>query len=633
MIGSEGIDKKYDDIYSQLPWIIFQLDVGLNFEYVNETGLNLTGYTKEDIEKGLSLRDVFSFKDTIKAGKNIASYLLGEEVKPTEYTLVKKNKEKVPIKVFHFPIFKNGVPSGLFGMAMDLTEQRENEERAREYSNTLEKKVFERTAQLRESEQKYRELTEKTNDVIWTMDMNLKLLYVSPSITKVLGFTQEERYKHTLQDQLTPDSLPRVFEVLGKELQKEENEKTDQDRSLVIELEYYHKDGSTRLLESVISGLRDSEGKLIGIHGVSRDITKRKKLEAVLKQSEQEKSIILNSMPDLITLRDTDLNLTWANTAELERLNVTMDEILGQKCYRMGPNRETPCEDCMVPIVLETKKGTRMTKEMSSGHIYDIIMEPIFDEQGQIVSIIDITRNVTEAIQLEREQEINELKTKFMSTATHEIRTPLTSIMGYIELIDESVKHNEIGTIVEYYDVLKRNAYRLSRLTSDLLDIQRLDMERFDLNKVSIQVSEFIQNVITEISPLYQGKQITIKQEVESGLVLNGDYDRLQQVMVNLLNNSIKFSEKGSVINVIARQDNQKTVISVSDNGIGISEGDIPKLFTPFPDVDPEVKGKGTGLGLSICKGILDLHDGEIWVESEGIGKGTRVCFTIPNVV
>ncbi len=141
VIGNEGIDKAYDDIYSQLPWIIFQLDVGLNVEYVNDTGLKLTGYTKEDIRNGLRLSDIFSLKDTIKAGKNIASYLLGKEVKPSEYTLVKKNKEEIPIKVFHFPIYKNGVPSGLFGMAVDLTEQKENEERSRKYSETLEESV------------------------------------------------------------------------------------------------------------------------------------------------------------------------------------------------------------------------------------------------------------------------------------------------------------------------------------------------------------------------------------------------------------------------------------------------------------------------------------------------------------
>ncbi|MGZ6276323.1 MAG: PAS domain S-box protein [Syntrophales bacterium] len=134
-------------------------------------------------------------------------------------------------------------------------------------------------AALRESEEEYRYITERMSDVVWTLDSNFRAQYVSPSVFKTLGFTPEERMKQTIFERITPESFKKVEEVLKLEMQRDRKSGVDPDRNVTLELEYYHKNGSAVWHETVVSGIRDAEGNIIGFHGASRDITKRKKIE------------------------------------------------------------------------------------------------------------------------------------------------------------------------------------------------------------------------------------------------------------------------------------------------------------------------------------------------------------------
>ena len=161
--------------------------------------------------------------------------------------------------------------TGICGLSRDITERKQTE------------------YMLRRSEEKFRFLTEHMNDNIFTMDMNLQTTYVSKSVEKILGFTPEERMKQDVSEQVTPNSLAVIGEILSAELEREQKGLADPDRSIKFEVEFYHKDGSTRWVENVISGIRDNEGALIGIHGVSRDISER-------KESEEKLTVTLESL-------------------------------------------------------------------------------------------------------------------------------------------------------------------------------------------------------------------------------------------------------------------------------------------------------------------------------------------------
>jgi PAS domain S-box-containing protein len=241
----------------------------------------------------------------------------------------------------------------------------------------------------------------------------------------------------------------------------------------------------------------------------------------------------------------------------------------------------------------------------------------------------DLERDlVSEKVRVEQERELSRLKTRFMSTATHEIRTPLTSIQGYTEIIQEE-SESLTETHMQYFDVIKRNVERLSILTDDLLDLQRLEEGKLALtNSVSLS-RELVEEVLEEFIPILNARAQTVTCDLID-TSLHVDKLRLMQVIINLLSNASKFSPVGAKIAIRMKVIDDMVQMDVIDPGIGISGDDIGKLFTPFPGILVDNNVRGTGLGLSICKGIVELHGGKIWAESEGISHGSTFSFRIP---
>ncbi|PKN37652.1 MAG: hypothetical protein CVU62_07960 [Deltaproteobacteria bacterium HGW-Deltaproteobacteria-2] len=193
---------------------------------------------------------------------------------------------------------------------------------------------------LKESEKKYRLITEKMTDIVWILDMNLRTIYVTPSVQKVLGFTQEERMSQTVEQQLTPDSLSIALETMAKELALEERGQRDDEGIVTLELEYYHKDGSTRWIETIMNGLRNDQGVLDKIHGVSRDVTKRKKVEIqreaaleALRKSEELYTKLVNAIPDIIVQTDLKGNIVFINDYALQISGYSREELEGHNLF------------------------------------------------------------------------------------------------------------------------------------------------------------------------------------------------------------------------------------------------------------------------------------------------------------
>jgi K+-sensing histidine kinase KdpD len=179
--------------------------------------------------------------------------------------------------------------------------------------------------------------------------------------------------------------------------------------------------------------------------------------------------------------------------------------------------------------------------------------------------------------------------------------------------------------------VLERNIKRLDVLSGDLLDIQRIELGRMELNKSPVLVESILNQVETELNPILEEKEqeIVFTNKAQRIEVLV-DWLRIIQVLINLIGNASKFSDKKSRIEVNIEEKRGNIVFSVIDEGIGLSHEDMSKLFQPFPDIYIPNVSHGSGLGLSVCKGIVELHDGEIWAESAGRGKGSTFSFKIP---
>ncbi|RMF58811.1 MAG: histidine kinase [Calditrichaeota bacterium] len=232
----------------------------------------------------------------------------------------------------------------------------------------------------------------------------------------------------------------------------------------------------------------------------------------------------------------------------------------------------------------------------------------------------------------QRLQELDRLKDDFVSTVTHELRTPLTSVRAFSEILYDNTDL-ELSQRQHFLKIIIKESERLTRLINQLLDLQKIESDTMDWNIERIDIVELVKDAVQATSQLMNEKSITLDMNVpDQPLYINGDPDRLTQVMLNLLSNAIKFSpeEKGLITINIAREGDQ-VLVSVKDNGIGIRKEDQGLIFEKFRQVHNPVDGRpsGSGLGLAITRQIVEYHQGKIWVESSP-GLGSTFFFTLP---
>ena len=242
-------------------------------------------------------------------------------------------------------------------------------------------------------------------------------------------------------------------------------------------------------------------------------------------------------------------------------------------------------------------------------------------------------------------EEADAAKSSFLSTVSHELRTPLTSVLGFAKIIrrrleerlfplipedDRRVQQAKIQ-VLENLNVVVSEGERLTKLIDDVLDLAKIEAGKFTWNIASVSIGEVIERAVSATASLFEAKKLRLVRDVEPDLPnINGDQDRLIQVVINLISNAVKFTDAGSIV-CSAHLEDAKVVVSVKDSGIGISPADQPKVFERFKQVGDTLtdKPKGTGLGLPICKEIVEYHGGTIWVDSIP-GQGSTFSFTLP---
>jgi signal transduction histidine kinase len=238
----------------------------------------------------------------------------------------------------------------------------------------------------------------------------------------------------------------------------------------------------------------------------------------------------------------------------------------------------------------------------------------------------------------------DEAKSTFLSTVSHELRTPLTSVVGFAKIIKKRLNNRlfpliqtedakiqrTIEQVAGNLDVVVSEGERLTTLINEVLDLAKIEAGRIDWKMENLEISEILERAIAATSSLFTNKKLELIKEFNDILPkINGDRDRLIQVVINLLSNAVKFTDVGSVT-CAAKLSNNEIVVSISDTGDGISPDNQKKVFEKFKQVGDTMsdRPKGTGLGLPICKEIVEHHGGKIWVESE-IGKGSTFSFSL----
>ncbi|MFC1770336.1 ATP-binding protein [Candidatus Margulisiibacteriota bacterium] len=295
------------------------------------------------------------------------------------------------------------------------------------------------------------------------------------------------------------------------------------------------------------------------------------------------------------------------------------------------------------------QKLLRLRKKDGTSIWTSSAVTPKYDEAGNIkwfdgvIEDISDRKKAIEAMQVEllerakvekKLQEAIKMKSTFFSTVSHELRTPLTAIKEGISIVLDGSAGVINHVQSNFLTLSKRNLDRLHRLINDVLDLSKIESGKITYNIVKVDIREIISDVVAIHESIIKERNLYLRAEISKNLgKIDCDFDKMAQVLTNLINNALKFTNRGG-ITITIRKDNRQRLVafSVKDTGIGIKKQDIPRLFHTFQQVgkDQYRKPGGTGLGLVICKEIIEKHGGKIWVEST-YRKGSEFIFTLPQ--
>jgi len=362
---------------------------------------------------------------------------------------------------------------------------------------------------------------------------------------------------------------------------------------------------------------------------------------------------IIESIPSTIIVVNRSLEVLYANknyyaksVAKRER------DVLGERLSRVIPSmliEKTGIIDKIREVFLTGVPFDGDQIRYPGGMFYFYKIYPLKEDEESISKVVIFMENITELTRLEEElresyvklenafaelKENDEIKSEFISTASHELRTPITVINSYVEMFEGGML-GELSSIQrEKVAIISSQIEHMIRLVEDMLDVSRLESKALKINKYPIRVDDIARKALDDLSRLAGLKEQSVSLTIEGTLAeVEGDGRRIKQVFNNLLTNAIKYTPKKGKIEVIITDEPEDVCISIIDNGIGVAKKDQHRIFEKF------YTGSGgsltresgrMGLGLAIAKGIIEAHEGRIWVASE-IGMGSTFIFTLPK--
>lgn len=363
----------------------------------------------------------------------------------------------------------------------------------------------------------------------------------------------------------------------------------------------------------------------------------KEEVQIVEKISEGMHGWILQSIADGIYVTDKKRKVIYWNKSAEIITGYPKEFAIGKYCNSFMKHQDEKgnelCEiACPLIKAMDTKEHVSIEvvnfiRTTGEKKYISISVAPVVDLEKNIVGAVEVFRDIT------KEKEIEKMKSSFISIVSHELRTPLTSLLGFSEIllirdVDEEKKK-------EFLKIINSESQRLVDLVNDVLDLSRIESGRLELKKQEIDIGPIIKNVIEMLKVITQKHNFIIEIPENLPLIF-ADREKVLQILQNIIDNAIKYSPEGGNIDIkIEKESNEFILVSISDEGLGISEQEIGKIFQPFYRIKTQqTEGiRGTGLGLSIVKNLIEMHNGNIWVKSPGEkGKGTTFYFTLPVV-
>jgi hypothetical protein len=383
-----------------------------------------------------------------------------------------------------------------------------------------------------------------------------------------------------------------------------------------------------------------------------------RKTQAITRQAHElarlsrQNELILNAAAEGVFGVNLDGEATFVNPAAARMIGHRAAEVIGHQVHPLIHPSFPGVSTCDVTrCSLNTAlHGNRVHDEMADTFFRDdgtsfpveFCASPMHDEDGNTVGSVITFRDVTEkraaAAAAENERRYreseaqNRAKDNFLATLSHELRTPMTSILGWVQFLRSGDYTPE--ELREALHMIENSAQLQKRLIDDMLDVSRIILGKFQVDLRPTHLSEIVEAAVTNARPDATERGIRLTSEVvrPPDDVVDADATRLQQVIGNILSNAIKFTPAGKHVDLRLERVDHKLQISVRDEGEGIEPSFLPHVFERLRQADASAKRSGLGLGLAIARHIIDLHHGEIQAESEGLGKGARFTVTLPVI-
>ncbi|MBN1301017.1 MAG: PAS domain S-box protein [Melioribacteraceae bacterium] len=517
---------------------------------------------------------------------------------------------------------------------------------------------------LIDSEFKYKTLANHTYDWEFWLGADGGYNFISPSCETMTGYSIDEFKENP---ELNLDIVhPKDYDVVKEHF---ENEYTDSEKVCTLEYRIKTKDGTVKWISHTCRPIIENN-KFLGRRGTNRDITKEKNAQLALEENEKKLSVIIENADAIIFTLDTELTFTLCEGKALEDLDINSEKIIGQRfeeLFKVGSIEE-------IESVFEGKMHHEVVEKQ--GGYYDLSLVPIYSIEGSVDKIVGIAIDITERIKseillkdhkeeleelvkqrtnklesvnvelanqlekqkeieetikraLEREKELSELKTRFLSTTSHEFRTPLTSIFSSAELLEMFGRKWDENKFKVHVGRIKSSVDYLIQLLDDILILSRAESGRLRLNLEKVNIHDLCEELVKEARLLSNEKhEILYDHKCENDTFLV-DKKILRFIINNLLSNAVKYSPVNTSIKLITYENKGDIYFEVTDNGMGIPEDEIDHIFDSFFRANNVKDTRGNGLGLSIVKKSVELHNGEISVKSK-INEGSTFTVQLP---
>lgn len=582
--------------------------------FITPSCFSLVGYTPDELQGQPSIEIVHPDEQA----DTLATVMEAISSKKTSFSFTRRFCHKLGHYVWaevnnNLIYDANGNPLEIIAVIRDITERKLAED------------------ELHKVEHRYYSLFEQSHDAVFLLDMQGNHIDVNHRAAEMFGYDIEELRRLS-------------FREISAEVAKSENvfKRLAQGDSIpMYERVLRKKDGTHILGEINIEVVRNRDGNPLHIQTVMRDITERKRTEEALKESEEQYRSLVETMHGGLAVFDTDFKLIYINDRFCDLLGYSRGEIIGKKPIDF-------VDEASIPLV-QSHLERRQNAESSSyeaimrhkdGHMVNMLLSgsPLLDKQGKyngsiaVATDISIQKLAETSLRqaLAKEKELNDLKTRFVSMASHEFRTPLASILALVETLSAYRHKLSDEQIDTRFDKIKGQINHLKDIMEDVLMLARMQARRVEFNPVWLDLDSLLRNVIDEFENRPDINQ-RIEYKVSEGkrdVML--DPKLMRQIISNLMSNAIKYSGRGEVISLSLEYTNTEVILSVNDEGIGIPEDDLPYLFEPFHRAKNVGMISGTGLGLVIARESVELHSGSIQVQSQ-VGVGTTFFIHIPT--